>query len=515
VTDLPDDGETFVRQASFLEFVEAMGVTLDPGQREAARVLFDGEAPDPSMGLFGFEGPPPDEARAVAELVAGVRSGKSRIFGALRALHLALSADVSGLGPGERIVCAFVAPREHQARITWRYAQGAALEHPDVRPFVLQSSGERFVLASPLSGTPISFECRAASSAGVTLRGEWMLYGYLEEAGFFGGHGAAVSGSAIYDAFRQRIWPRGGQLALGSSPWSQEGKLYELWAENFVSPRSAVVCQAPTDKLRSGDPYTLRLMADARREYEHRGELDLWWREWGARFLALGSSRLYDEDTLSMCGEARRGDVQPGDLVVAGADLGIVSDHAGLAINRIRPGAPRNRSAIVDLDEVSPEPGKPLVPSVLCRRFAGIMARHGVKWCMADGHYREALREALEGTGIVLINAPKDPAEPHVRARTLMRDGVVDLLPDVRARHQLSLVKRRHVAGGRTAVELPRGGTHGHCDVAQAIALALYQAHGAIVEGPAPPPGSPAFFAAQQAADEAAEEADLPDDDEW
>lgn len=500
---------TRARRASFVEFCGQLGLALDAGQLEAARVLFDGEAPDPALGLFGFEGRPPPEARSVACLVAGVRSGKSRVFGAMRALHLALTADVSGLAPGERVVCSFVAPREHQARITWRYAQGAALEHPGVRPYVTHSTAERFVLRSPRSGTPVSFECRAASSAGVTLRGEWHLYAYLEEAAFFSGSGASVSDVAIYDALRQRIWPRGGQLALGSSPWSQEGKLYELWGDNYASPRSAVVAQAPTDKLRSSDPYTLRLMADARAEYEARGELDLWWREWGARFLSLGSVRLYDEDTLRQCGEARLGDVRPGDVVTAGADLAMVSDHAALVVARRRFDGSRWRYAVVDLVERSPEPGRPLRPGELCGEFASVLRRHGARYVVADGHYREALREALDGSGIALVSAPLDPAEPHARARSLMREGVVDLLPDQRLRHQLSLLKRRPARGGRISLDVPRGGPMGHCDVAIAAALALYQAYGAEVEAPPPVPGTPEWHTHQDEASQAAEEAEM------
>lgn len=495
------------RPASFLETCADLGVTLDVGQREVARVLFDGEAPDPARGLFGFEGRPPREARDVVELIAGVRSGKSRVFGALRALHLALTADTAGVAPGERLICSFVAPREHQARITWRYAQGAALAHPALKRLVAQSTAERFVLRSPRSGTPIAFECRAAASAGITLRGEWHLYAYLEEACFFGGEGSAVSDAAIYDALRQRLWPKGGQMGIGSSPWSQEGKAYELWSENFTAPRSAVVAQASTDKLRS-DPHTLRLMESARREYEARGELDLWWREWGARFLSLGSVRLYDEDTLKQCGEARFGDVRPGDVVTAGGDLAMVGDHAALAVNRMRHDGRRWRHAIVDLVERSPAPGRPLKPTEVCGEFVEVMQRYGVRYVMADGHYRESLREALEGTGIVLASAPPDPAEPHVRARTLMREGAVDLLPDQRLRHQLTLLKRRPARGGRLALDVPRG-AHGHCDVAIASALALYQAYGTDVEAPPPTYGTEAWHELEDRRAREAEAADL------
>ncbi len=504
------------RKTTFEEFVARRGVRLEGQQRNVCRVLFDGRAPLPvepgfraphsgSDGrVFGFEGAPPLEALGVVEMVAGVRSGKSRFLGAMRLLHLAMTAKLGDdIAPGERVVCSFTAPLERQARTPWRYAQGQALNDPEIRPYVVQSSAERFVVASPYDRKKfISFEVFAAHAGGSAMRSVWHLGAYVDEAAFYGGPESAVNDREIYGALSERIY-RGGQLVIGSSPWSEEGLVYDLWRENWAKPTNAVVAQAPTDVLRTDD-HVLALMGRKKREAESRGELDLWWREYGARFLSLGSVRLYDEDTLRQCGRSRMGDVLPSDVVVAGCDLAMVSDHAALVVARIRDG----RFAVVDVVERSPEPGKPLRPSELCREFAEVMARRGARWVMADGHYRESLREAIQGSGIILTDAPLDPSESHVRARTLMREGRVDLLDDQRLLHQMGLVKRRPARGGRLAIDLPRG-THGHCDVAIAYALAMFQAYGAQVPVPAPLPGSPEWLAAEEAKMVAAEEAEL------
>jgi hypothetical protein len=274
-------------------------------------------------------------------------------------------------------------------------------------------------------------------------------------------------------------------------------------------------------------------MARKMREYERRGELDLWWREFGAKFLRLGGTRMYDADTLAQCGRVPRGDLKPGDVVAAGGDLGLVSDHAALVPVRKRG----DRYAPVNVLEMSPAPGEPLKPSVVCGEFVAELVRCGARWVCADGYYRESLREAMRPAkgstaeaalitalkatggpagreiaaqlerpdvhgrervvpGLSLVDAPTDPSRAHMRARELMREGKVDLIDDERLLHQLALVKRKPGRPGHLIIEMPRG-AQGHCDVAAAFALGMFQAWG--VEVPAPPPqhGTAEWYAAE------------------
>lgn len=531
------------RRSGYLEFISNLDIKLEAKQAEVCSVLFDGKAPAPVDGawrspvsrspgrLFGFEGRPPADALGVALIVAGIRSGKTRFCGALRLLHLALTTPIGDdIADGERVVCSFTAPLARQARAGWRYARGLALKNPGIRKHVVKATAERFVIASPFDPTKeISFECFAASAGGDTLRSCWHLGGYVDEAAFYGGEDNAVNGKEIYDALTGRIY-KGGQLIIGTSPWAEEGFVYELFKANFERPESAIVAQAPTDVLRS-NPYVLDLMARKRREYERRGELDLWEREFCAKFLSLGGTRMYDEDTLKQCGRVPRGDLKPGDVVAAGADLGLVSDHAALVPARRRG----DRYAPLNVVEKSPTPGEPLKPSVVCGEFVAELVRCGASRVMADGYYREALREALRPAkgstaeaalifalkatggpagaalaaqleradvpgaertvpGLRLNEAPSDPSIAHTRTRELMKEGKVDLIDDERLLHQLTLVKRKPGRPGRLVIEMPRG-SHGHCDVAAAFALAIYQTHGVEVKAPPPAPGTPEWHA--------------------
>lgn len=496
--------EVVYERLSHEEFYSKAGIRLEPGQLEGVRTAFDYRPPPESSRLFGFCGEPPVSARQVLVMPAGRRSGKSFIFAAAKAVYQALSVDIRGLQPREEILCSFIAPKQSKAIETLGFSLGL-LERicPDaiVGKISADKLPDHFYVRSELyapNGPFIRFQAFGADSAGVNARGRWHLNVVLEEAAFFYGSGYKYNARDLYDAIKPALWPKGGRLQIISSPWAREGLLWELTEENRNAPKSAIVLQGATDLLRS-DPHTLKLMRDARREYEDRGELDLWEREWRAVFLSLGSIRLYDEDTISLCGAAIPGDKQPRDLLVAGVDLGLVNDHAALCIARIRreeieregpEGStirePALRYAVIHVDEVSPTPGQPLEPSKVCRRFADQMRTFGVRTAASDHHYHESLREALQGSGIHLLQAP-DKATCHMRARTLMRERRIDLPNDPRLEHQLTLLKRRPLPAGKISVEAPHG-SDGHCDMADAFAYAVFQAWGTRVPDPPPTP---------------------------
>lgn len=509
------------RRATFLEFCAQLGLRFEGEQANVAAVLFDGAAPAPvdpdarapisglPIAPFGFTGPPPPEARQAAVLLAGVRSFKSRV-GALRLLHLSMTVELGDdIAPGEVPVCSFTAPLERQARTPWRYAQGQALAHPDIARYVVQSSAEKFVVASPINGRHIAFECFAASAGGDTLRSNWHVGGYVDEAAFYDGEGAAVTDIDTVGALEERIYP-GGQMVIGTSTWAKRGLVYQLHQENFASPENAIVAQASTDMLRT-NPHVLELMARQKRKAERRGTMDEWEREWCARFLDLGSRQVYDETTVRLAcpwlgGPDVDRSLRAGDHIVAAADLAFSQDHAALVIVRVRleptevegdDGKPRvvqqRHYTVLHVEELAPPSGGVLEPSATLRRFAAIMRGYRVRSVMADVHYIESLYESTKGTGIGVVPTSARPDQIHMNARNAMRDGRVALLNDERLLHQLTLVTRRPAGGNRWTIDIPRGmaatgGAGGHGDVAVAFATALQLARGAEV---APPPPTP------------------------
>ena len=97
-----------------MDLDRAAKLTPTPGQEAFIRVAFDGETPTDtaeSVSLWGKRWPkkPSSTARKVAVAVAGRGSGKT-LLGALRAVHLALTVDISNLRRREDAFCPVIAP---------------------------------------------------------------------------------------------------------------------------------------------------------------------------------------------------------------------------------------------------------------------------------------------------------------------------------------------------------------------------------------------------------------------
>lgn len=481
-----------MRPPTFLEFCDELGVVLEPGQRVVCLVAFDGVQPRDLRGgerelaraIFGdLEVVPPDTLGTFAA-VCGLRSGKSYVFGALRLLHLALSADVSRLAPGEDGVCPIVAPTLKAARDTLRFAQGAAANHTglaaqcsklDAADELVVHRGKRRVV----------LRVGAANAGGLSGRGRSIVGAYLEEAAFFRDRDFKVNDAAIYAAIAPRV-VLGGQLVIASTPWARSGLLYKLYRDNYGKPTTCLVAHAPTAVIRS-DPH---ILAQVARERERDPENAA--READAAWLDAGSTQFFDEATLEAALDAELvlgAPPRPLDEVTAGADFGFARNSSTLAIAH-RAG---RTYRLAELLEDKPEPGKPLKPSAVCARFAGVLGQHvrelrrdGV--VMADGHYRESVAEHLSAFGISLRDAPAGAAgkaEAYVRTRTLMREGRLRIPPLPRLLAQLRAIVGRPLSGGGLAISSPTGGDGAHGDLVSALVLVAWQAYGAST-APAP-----------------------------
>jgi hypothetical protein len=522
---MPTHEEFFVRASA------SGGWTLEPGQLEGVRVAFDGQAPPPGSRLFAFDGPPPPDALDVLVMPAGVRSGKSLVFGACKSVYQACTVDVRGIAKArEDIVCSFFAPKQSKAVETLAMALGI---FETFAPWMIVGKvssdkvPDEFWVRSPF-GPLLHFCAFGFDAGGLNARGRWHLNSVFEEFAFAKGEGYKFNDADLYDAVINRLAPGGrGKLQVISSTWAKSGKLWQLADQNYESPGSAVVLKGATDALRTNAD-VLGKMAKARVEYERRGELEIFDREWGALFLGLGSRHVYDDETVKAACPWRDGTdvdrtLRPGDMVVAGADLAFSGDHAALVIVRVRvvptPGLVREDDArggfrmvpgtvnvrhyaVLYVEELAPPRNGVLMPGETLRGFAATMRRFGVRFVMADGHYIASIHEALRGTGIVVTPTSKRPDEVHMHARTAMRDRRVALLNDERLLHQLTLVTRRPAGAGRWTIDIPRGlagtgGAGGHGDVAVAYATALMQGHGAVVQAPPPVHGTAEWYAAE------------------
>ena len=245
-----------MRRQAYTEFLRALGITLAPAQDVGFRVTFNGEEPSALVGadadlsrmLFDdVQGDVPTLARDVVVIVKGARIGGSR-FSALRALHLALTIDLSTLAPGEEAFVLFVAPDMRLARQTMRYALGA-VQADRALAVMLDGEPSRDGFAIRRGRRRIQFVCLPATRGGSAVRARSIVCAVLSEAAFFRDADYAVNDAEIFRAIAPRVLP-GGQTILESTPWLESGLLFELHRDNFGAPLTALAMHAPTLLMR-------------------------------------------------------------------------------------------------------------------------------------------------------------------------------------------------------------------------------------------------------------------------
>lgn len=500
------------RRQSFTEFCAWLGVTLEPGQRALARVAFDGREPcqlppdERELARILF-GPDVDRIPAIARrnvmIVCGARSGKSYLFVALRMLHLALTTPLKTLAPGEVASVNITAPDLDLAEQDLNYIRGAINQRPElirlaVSGHEIDSKAMAIVLHRPEGRVTIA--CRAASSRGKTGRGRTLVGFAMDEASFFFDNDHKVNDRDVYDAQAPRVVP-GGQGVVASTPWAEDGLLFEKYRDNWNAPKDCLVAHAPTLVMRT-DP-TIQEMI--RLAYANASERDNAEREFGARFLSASAGRFFEESALAACvDDALPLDAlpEPGDSVTAGADFGFTQNSSALAIVHKRGELCR----LAVLVERKPEPGRPLKVSETTRDFAALASRHQVEGLMADAHYKEAIREYLEDESQRFYPAPEGldgKQRTYVRARQLMREGKLRLPAHGRLLRQLRAVVAKPTSGGGLSISAQRAPDGSHGDLVSALVLALWQAHGTLVVAPDARVGSAEYWQREEARYEA------------
>jgi hypothetical protein len=460
-----------VKPIPFSSFAELAGVKLSPGQRALARVAFDGREPRELEGeerelartIFGPRLEDVDaRARRLVALVCGARGGKSLML-AYRGLHAALTAPVR-VARGERAVVLFVGADIRYARLLLRLAAGAAREHASMRALIVSESSDAMTLRRP-DGIDVELVALPAGEGGRSVRGRVILAAAIDEADFLrdGLDGELVA------AILPRLIP-GAQLIVASTPWSREGVLYKLHAENWNVARHALVAHASTAVLRMGDPEIASMLeSESARDPINAA------REYGAQWID-GGDAYFDSASIDRAIDATRPLIlppSPGARVGVGLDLAFRADGCSLVVvSELSPGAVH----VARVELVAPQRGKPLVPSEVLATFADIARSYGAKHAVADAHYLEANREALAAQGISLIAAgtsAQSKAAVFAYLRELLHGGELRLPPSGPLRDELRAIVQRHVPGGGVKIESPRrAGSHG--DAASALAAATW-----------------------------------------
>lgn len=485
-----DDG---FREAlgGFLAFCAWLGVALTAGQSELARVAFSDGEPGDGVGrrLFGFEGAVPVRARAVVAAVCGARAGKSYVLVALRLVWGMLVRDLSSMAPGQRAVALIIAPNAKLRNEVLAYALGAIQSKPELRAMLVSEGADGFTIRRH-DGHEVSFETGVATQGGYGARGRALTDFALDECAFFRDQSFKVNDQEIFRAGSARVLP-GGQTIVASTPWAEAGLLYELHKRNFGKPDDALVAHAPTLVLHDS-PMTRAIV-----ERETARDPDNAAREFEARFMTSGTTVFFESSTIDAALSSDAFELQAGDVIAAGADLGFRSDSSALILVALRG----ETIHVFDGREERPTPEAPLKPSTTIEAFAKCIAGR-CSYVLADSHYREAVSELLEKHGLIYAPAPTVPADTYVRARMLLREGRVKIHGlefQERLIQQMREVHGKPTSGGGMSIVHPRWSTGGHGDLVAALVLALWQVSGDTVAAVKPEMGTREWEAAERA----------------
>ena len=472
------------RLLEFWEFCETvLRLELTPGQRVVAKVAFgehdpadlDGDERELALRLFGGLERVPDGARRFICMRLGRGSGKTTMCSAY-SIYTAICQPVK-VGPGDTPVVVTVAPDKPTAQLAISMCREMVRLQPALNRLVVSERDTHIVLRRP-DGLQVKIEAFAAAARGSSFRGRTILGFLMDEAEFFTssleeGRNYAVNDVELFRAMKPRL-VRGGKGMLVSTPWPAETLMGKMFEENWGNPKTCVAVKAPTMLVRGSDPDVAANIADefqrdpenARREYDC--ELDA---VAGAGYFDWISLAATVTDELAMPGVRNR--LYP---AVAACDLGFKNDSSTLAVVQFTG----SKYELLYLCEDIPRPGRPLVPSVIIKKYADIAKQYGCRTMVSDGHYRETVREHLLAAGIALIDAPegiRGKEATYSRVKAVLNEGKVSFPKDritEKLIGQAKLVIGKASPGGSVTIKVPRRSGMGHGDLVSCVVLAIH-----------------------------------------
>ena len=458
---------------------------LTPGQNVIAKVAFGdmspedlrGEERDLAIQLFGgVEHVTPDAKRYVC-MRLGRGSGKTTMCAAY-AVYKAVTHDVSRIGPGDTPYVIVIAPDKETAKLSIRMCREMLRTTPALERLIVNETDQMIGIMRP-DGRMVRIEAFAATRGGAAVRGRTIMAFIMDEAEFFtsnleGSKDYSVNDHDIFNAMTPRLmWNAKGLLI--STPWPVDTLMGKMFEENWGKCINAVAIKAPTILVRGNDPHIAKLV-----QVETDRDPDNARRELFCEIDHVSGGEFFDAYALSQAVDSSYtypGVYNPKWPVAIGCDLGFTSDSSTLAVVQYDG----QRYICVYLEEWRPEKGKPVKPSTVFKRAAEVAKRYNCPGIVADGYYREAIKESLEASGIVLYDAPTGSAgkaEVYQRVRTVLHEERCKI-PDValgrRLIAQAKLVVSKAAPGGTISIRTPRRAGMGHGDLVSGWTLAVWK----------------------------------------
>ncbi len=491
----------------FHEFCEkVLSLHLTTGQRVIAKVAF---------GNYDPVDLPPDEALLATEMFGGLErvdaaarkyvllrlgrgSGKTTLCSAY-SVYEAVTHDIRKCGPGDVPYVIIVAPDKETAKLSIRMAREMIRSQPALERLVVTDEAQSIQLRRP-DGRMVKLEAFAATRGGASMRGRTIIAFLMDEAEFFtsnsdGARDYAVNDKDIFRALKPRLMPKGKGMLI-STPWPVETLMGEMFEANWGKCKDAVAIKAPTLMVRGDDPDVVQMVNDELSKDPENARRELF-----CELDGFTGGEFFDANALSTSLEEVPEfplACNPAWPVAVGCDLGFTRDSSAIVVVQFDGKFYR----LVHSEEMRPRPGKPLKPSDVIKRIAEVSRRYGASGVVADSYYREALREQLGTSNLVIYDAPegtKGKAEVFQRTRAVLHEGFCKI-PDVnicrRMVAQAKMVVSKAAPGGTTTIKVARKIGMGHGDIVSAWVLAVHRLayDTPLVQIPVYEPGTPEWI---------------------
>jgi hypothetical protein len=474
-----------MKKLTFVDFcLRVLKLKLTRAQRILVAIGIDGVQPNQFHGderaiaheLFGDVDTIASAARRTQVWSLGRGSGKTTICAALM-IFVAVTADLSRVGPGMTPAAVAIAPRAGTAKIVIDVARTLVRNVPSLERMVADDADAKEGFSLVRDGRRVRLAAFAASRAGVNLRGYDILTLILDEAELFAsGTEYVVTDRDSYNAGLPRLMHGDGHHAiLISTPWPVPTLMGELFEKNFGDPATALASRGSTLTMRDHDA---TLAAEIALERQNDPENTA--RERDCDRDASGSSSFFDaarvdwsvDSSIVLPFVLTPGDKQI-EVVAAGGDLGLISDSSANAIVSLHP--PSGLTIVRSLREMRPVKGTPLKLSEVVATFCDDLDLFGIKSITLDGHAREPAREWTDKRGVKIVNAPSGSADKlasFVHTRKTLNEGLLRLPNAPRLIAQMKATIAKATAGGNTQIIQPRRAGLAHGDLCAALVLA-------------------------------------------
>ena len=412
---------------------------------------------------------PQDEQGFTEALVlAGRRSGKSKMMALVGAYEAVFSGREKSLSPGEIPLVPILSPTRFQSRIIYSYLKAVFESTPILKGEVVETKPDRFLLKNGVEVAVVTGDPR-------TCRGFSVIAAIVDEIAFFGlsEESKVRSDTELIRALRPSLGTTGGRLLCVGSPYAAMGYSYTTWKRHFGNPEGRVlVWNAPSTLM---NPTLPKSVVEAALEDDPVA----------ARVEYCVEPGAFREDVEQFITRAivenlvipNRKELPPQANIIysAFADVsGGRSDDAAIAIGH-------KVGQIVLVDHLKRFKA-PHNPYEVVAQMVGILRRYKVTKCHGDAYAAEWTKTAFESHGVEYLNATKSVWKEGAQVKTKVKkpknelyasllprltSGQIELLDDEVLVSQLSSLQRRTRSGGRDTIDHPPGG---HDDVANVVA---------------------------------------------